>query len=224
MGYYINLKEISIDAFREKLIKADLLPSRILLKTNLEQRFELFKQHNVSNLLELQQFLKKATNTEPLVRSGLVPEEYLKVLLREINSLQPKPCKIEEFTMLNQATVQKLTDMGIRTTLQLFDQVCKASTRKALTENTGIPEDELKLLASLTDLNRVRWVGATFAQMLYKCGYTSAKVLATANYETLHSQINRLNKDSQFFKGAIGLHDMKLCVEAASDVSGEMEI
>lgn len=223
MGYYINFKEISIDAFREKLEKADLLPSRILLKTNLEQRFELFKQHGVSNLFELQQFLKKATNTEPLVHSGLVPEEYLKVLLREINSLQPKPCKIEEFTMLNRATVQKLSDMGIRTTLQLFDHVCKASARKVLAENTGIPEDELKLLASLSDLNRVRWVGAAFAQMLYKCGYTSAKVLAKANYETLHSQINSLNKERPVFKGAIGLHDMKLCVEAASEVSCEIE-
>ncbi len=224
MGYYINFKEISIDEFRDKLKEADLLPSRVLLKTNLVERFEFFKQHGVSNLLELQQFLKKASNTELLVLSGVVPEEYLKVLLREINSLQPKPCKIEEFTMLDKTSIQKLSDLGIRTTLQLFDQVCKASARKALAENTGIPEDELKLLASLTDLNRVRWVGATFAQMLYKCDYTSAKVLATANYETLHSQINRLNKDSQFFKGAIGLHDIKLCVEAASDVSGEMEI
>jgi hypothetical protein len=224
MGYYINFKEISIEEFRDKLKKADLLPSRVLLKTDLEQRFELFKQHGVRNLLELQQFLKKTTNTELLARSGLVTEDYLNVLLREINSMQPKPCKIIEFTMLNKATVQKLSDMGIHTTLQLFDYICKASARKALAENKGIPEDELKLLASLTDLNRVRWVGATFAQMLYKCGYTSAKVLARANYETLHSQINRLNKESQFFKGAIGLHDMKLCVEAASDVSGEMEI
>ncbi|HBL75733.1 MAG: hypothetical protein A2W90_17325 [Bacteroidetes bacterium GWF2_42_66] len=223
MGYYPDFKSISLDEFQSKLAAADLLPSRRLLKEKLPERFDCFRQMGIRNVYELQQTLKKKGKTEEFVRTGIFDENYLVVLLREINSMQPKPGKIEEFRGLSPETVSILEKSGVRTTAQLFDRVKTVSARKELAQKTGIPEDEILLLARLTDLNRVRWVGATFARMLYDSGYYSASDLARADYNQLHQQINQLNKEQNLFKGAIGLHDMKLCVEAASEVSSEIE-
>lgn len=224
MGYYINFEKILLDEFCVKLKKADLLPSRNVLKNNIDFYFGLFKKYEINNLLELLQFLKKTSNIEQLVTFEHVNADYLKILLREINSLQPKACKITEFTMLNADTHKKLLAVGINTTLQFFEYACTDELRTMISKKTGINIDEINLLASLTDLNRVRWVGATFAQMLYKCGYTSANLLAKADYKLLHIKINDLNKTHNVFKGSIGLHDMKLCVEAAAEVSCEIEL
>ncbi len=223
MGYHPDFKLISLDEFQSKLAAADLLPSRRLLKEKLSERFLRFRNAGIGNLYELQQTLKKKGKIEEFVGTGIFDENYLVVLLREINSMQPKPCKIEEFKDVSPDMLASLVKEGIRTTVQLFDRVKTVSTRKELAQKTGIPETEILLLTSLTDLNRVRWVGATFACMLYDSGYRSASDLARADYQQLHQQVNQLNKEQKLFKGAIGLHDMKLCVEAAREVSEEIE-
>ncbi|MDX9883958.1 MAG: DUF4332 domain-containing protein [Prolixibacteraceae bacterium] len=223
MGYYIDFKSLSIDDFQSKLAAADLLPSRCLLKEKLTERFDCFRQKEIRNVYELQQTLKKKSKIEEFARTGIFDENYLIVLLREINSMQPKPCKIEEFRGISPETVACLAKSGVLTTAQLFDRVKTVLARKELSQEAGIPETEILLLAHLADLNRIRWVGATFARMLYDSGYCSASDLAWADYNQLHHQINQLNKKQNLFKGAIGLHDMKLCVEAAGEVSSEIE-
>ena len=58
MGYYINLEKISIDNYKEILITANLLPSRIILKNNIEDNFKLIKKQKITNLQELFDTLK----------------------------------------------------------------------------------------------------------------------------------------------------------------------
>jgi len=223
MGYYTDLASISIDNYRSKLEKADLLPSRVILKERLEERFNYFKSIGIKNVFELQKLLKKKEKLAELSKVDCFSEDYLVILLREINSIQPKPNKISEFIGISPETVSKLEMIGIKDTVKLFDIVLTPESRKELTVKTNISEAEIFELTKLTDLSRIKWVGATFARMLYNVGIDTVEKASKADYEDLHQKINQINRAKNFYKGQIGLHDIKLFVDAAKEVSLEVE-
>jgi len=223
MGYYTDLATISIDDYQAKLESADLLPSRMLLKERLAERFGYFKSIGIRNVLDLQKLLKKKEKLAELTKVDGFSEDFLVVLLREINSIQPKPNKLNEFFGISSETVSKLEKNGIKDTLKLFDHVLTPQSRKKLAAETNIPEAEILELAKLTDLSRIKWVGATFARMLYEVGVDTAEKASKTDYVELHQKIFQLNKEKNFYKGQIGLHDMKLFVDAAREVSFEIQ-
>jgi hypothetical protein len=49
MGYYIDLKNISLDAYKEILKSADLLPSRMVLKENIDAIFDAIHTQKIEN-------------------------------------------------------------------------------------------------------------------------------------------------------------------------------
>ncbi|HUM89625.1 MAG TPA: hypothetical protein PKV50_08840, partial [Prolixibacteraceae bacterium] len=112
MGYYTDLATISIDDYQAKLESADLLPSRMLLKERLAERFGYFKSIGIRNVLDLQKLLKKKEKLAELTKVDGFSEDFLVVLLREINSIQPKPNKISEFIGISPETVSKLEKTG----------------------------------------------------------------------------------------------------------------
>ncbi len=223
MGYYTDLATISIDDYQAKLESADLLPSRMLLKERLAERFGYFKSIGIRNVLDLQKLLKKKEKLAELTKVDGFSEDFLVVLLREINSIQPKPNKLNEFFGISSETVSKLEKNGIKDTLKLFDHVLTPQSRKKLAAETNIPEAEILELAKLTDLSRIKWVGATFARMLYEVGVDTAEKASKTDYVELHQKIFQLNKEKNFYKGQIGLHDIKLFVDAAREVSFEIQ-
>jgi hypothetical protein len=223
MGYYIDLASISIDDYRSKLESADLLPGRVILKVSLEERFNYLKSIGIKNVLELQKILKKKEKLAELSKVDCFSEDYLVILLREINSFQPKPNKISEFIGISPETVSKLEKVGIKDTVKLFDNVLTPNSRKNLAAKTNISDAEILELTKLTDLSRIKWVGATFARMLFDVGIDTAEKATKANYEELHQKINQINREKNFYKGQIGLHDIKLFVDAAKEVTLEIE-
>lgn len=53
MGYYVDLKSISIDQYKNILKAADLLPSWKILGNNIEENLDAVKKLNIRNLYEL---------------------------------------------------------------------------------------------------------------------------------------------------------------------------
>jgi len=219
MGYYIDLKAISIDDYKVILKTADLLPSRMVLKENIDVVFNILKTHNLETVEDLQNALKNNKKVQDFSKSTRIPEDYLKILVREINSSHPKPNLIKDFPGIAPDVAQKLEKAGIKNTLQLFDRVLSPQSRADLSRQTGIEMDQILKLTRLTDLSRIRWVNHTFAVVLLEAGYDSAEKVARADYRVLHQSVKELNENKNFYKGTIGLHDIKLCVEAAQDVS-----
>jgi hypothetical protein len=223
MGYYTDLASISIDNYQVRLELADLLPGRMLLKERLAERFGYLRSIGVRNVLDLQKLLKKKEKLIELAKVDGFTEDYLVVLLREINSIQPKPNKISEFMGISPETVSKLEKIGIKDTVKLFDRVLTPESRKELAAKININEAEILELTKLTDLSRIKWVGATFARMLYEVGIDTTEKASKADYVELHQRIFKLNKEKNFYKGQIGLHDIKLFVDAANEVSIEIQ-
>lgn len=223
MGYYIDLEKISIAKYKETLKLAYLPPSRMILKDCLDERFHYFKSIGIENVQELMQTLKKKDSFTELSKVDCLSGEYLKILLRELNSTLPKPNKIKEFVGISTDTVSKLESIGIKNTVKLFDKVKNYKCRKELADSTGISDSDILELTKLTDLSRIKWVGVTFARMLYELGFDTVEKASKAEYIDLHTKINQINKERNIYKGQIGLNDIKIFVNAAKEVPLEIE-
>lgn len=223
MGYYINLKNISIDEYKEILKVSDLLPSRLILKDNIDSNFDLIKNQKVQNVDELLNMLKNKKKLQDFSKKSGIQEDYLKILIREVNSYRQSPNKIKDFPSITDDVVLKLENIGIKNALQLFDKILTSKSRVEISKQTGIDENEILKITKLTDLSRVRWVNHTFAYVLLEANYDTVEKVANADYNELYEILKQLNEERKLYKGHIGLHDMKLCVEAAKDVSLDIE-
>ncbi|MBK8806441.1 MAG: DUF4332 domain-containing protein [Bacteroidales bacterium] len=223
MGYYIDLEKITLDDYKQKLEHAYLPPSRMILKEKLDERFACFKNLGINNVKQLILLLKKKDNLAELSKIDCFSTDYLTILLRELNSTLPKPSKISEFSGISSDTVSKLETVGIKNTENLYCKVITKPDRQKLAQQTGLHEDIILELTKLTDLSRIKWVGVTFARMLYDLGVDTVEKASKADVEELHKRINQLNKENSIYKGAIGLNDIKIVVNAAKEIPLEIE-
>ena len=223
MGYYINLSRISLEQYIIKLKTGYLPPSRKLLLDDIENLFQRIKNQGIENVEELRIALKTKKKLEEFSVKNRLPLEYLVILIREINSSIPKPNKIKDFPDISPEVIEKLELIGVKHTLQLYERVRTSFNRKKLVADTGISYEVILRLTNLTDLSRVRWVNHTFAFMLYEAGYKTVKELADANAIELHKAIKDLNNEREFFKGNIGLNDIRICINAAKEVPQDIK-
>lgn len=223
MGYYIDLKGISIDKYKDILKASDLLPSRLILKDNIDSNFDLIKNQKVQNVDELLNMSKNKKKLQDFSRQSGLQDDYLTILIREIKSYRQNLNKIKDFPSIADVTFLKLENIGIKNTLQLFDKILTSKSRKELSKQTGIDKNEILKITKLTDLSRIRWVNHTFAFVLLEANYDTVEKVANADYKELYEIVKQLNEKRKLYKGHIGLHDMKLCVEAAKDVSLDIE-
>lgn len=222
MGYYIDLATITLDTYKEKLRNAYLPPSRAILKERLDERFAHFAKAGITNLKELQQTLKKKDKFDSLSKENSFKGDYLVILLREINSTLPKPNKISDFIGITAETAAKLEKAGVKDTQKLYDKVKTPQSRNELAKITGITPEIILELTKLTDLSRIKWVGATFARMLYDIEVDTVEKACSIDPNTLYEKINQINNDRNYYKGQIGLNDMRIFVNAAKEVPQEI--
>ena len=223
MGYYIDFEKLSINDYRLKLESAYLPPSRILLKEKLEERFTYFKTLGISNVKDLMQLLKKKDTFSQLSKQDLFADDYLTILLRELNSTLPKPNKLAEFVSISPETINILEKAGITNTEKLYNKVKTKSDRENLSQATGVDLKDILTLTKLSDLSRIKWVGVTYAQMLYDLGVDTVEKVVSSDPNDLHERINRMIKDRNLFKGKIGLNDVKILIASAAELAQDIE-
>ena len=223
MAYYIDLEKVSLKEYKYKLHTAYLPPSRMILKESIDERFSYFENLGIANVKQLFVFLKKKGNIQELEKLDIFSGNYLTILLRELNSTLPKPNKIADFIGVSQDSITKLAKINVNTTEQLFNKVLTKDQRLKLSEETGIDINEILELTVLTDLSRIKWVGATFARMLYQAGMESVEKISLADPIELHTNLQKLNNERKIFKGQIGLNDIRILVNAAKDVTFDIK-
>jgi hypothetical protein len=223
MGYYIDLKKVSLEDYKSKLAKAYLPPSRMMLRERLDERFDCFTRIGIRNVHELLQTLKKKSCFSELSEIECLAGNYLTILLRELNSTLPKPNKLSEFVGISAEAVKQLEKMGLKDTFKLYDKIKTPADRKQLAMDIGVNEDEILRLTKLTDLSRIKWVGVSFARMLYDVGIDTVERAANANDIDLHQKINQINKEINAYRGSIGLNDIRIFIDAAKEVPQEID-
>ena len=223
MAYYIDLKTITLDKYKEVLKTADLIPSWKILEEDIDKNLDVIKKYNIENLDELLiAFKDKDKIQEFSIQSGLT-EDYLTVLKRVVSGYRQKPNRIKDFTCITGDTVHKLEKSGIKNTFKLYEKVLTPEKRNELSRNTGIDTSEIMMLTKLTDLSRIRWVNHTFAYVLMESGYDTAEKVSNANYQELYETVKKLNKKRELYNAHIGARDMRMCIEFAKDLDFEIE-
>ncbi len=223
MGYYIDLKSISIDKYKEILKTTELIPSWKILERDIDKNLDIIKKYNIQNLDELLIALKDKDKVQKFSKQSGLQEDYLAVLKRVVNGYRQKPNRIKDFTCIAENTVVKLEKAGIKNTLKLYDMILTDEKREAVSNKTGVSKDEIMKLSKLTDLSRIRWVNHTFAYVLLEAGYDTAEKVANADYQELYEVVKQLNEERKIYNAHIGARDMKMVVEAAQDLKFEIE-
>jgi len=223
MSYYVNLAAISLARFKELLNSTDLVPSRMVLRGNIDRNFHSLSELNIHNAEELMKALGSKKKLHLTSVKADIDEEYLTILLRELKGYRKKPISIKDFPGLPGGLAEKLESLGLKKAHQLYDQVLTRELRASLAQKASVSHDDLLRLTRMVDLSRVRWVNHTFAYMLEQTIYNSAEKVAYADPEALCDAVKVVNTEQKIFKGQIGLRDIKRCIDSAKELSFEVE-
>ena len=141
-----------------------------------------------------------------------LPVEYLTVLRREVNSYQPKPIRLQDFSGVDPEVVQELDQIGIKNTKQLFPHILSRQDRLEFAQQHQIAYQDIVELTKLTDVARLKWVGPKFARLLLESGYDTVRKVANSDYAELYLTLNQVNEERALYKGKFGIEDIKLWV------------
>ena len=213
--YSIDLRHIALEDYKRILEIIDLTPSRKMIIEDIESRLSILKNHNINNLEELLRRIAKDNQMKSFARETGLPEEYLILLKREINSYSPKPVSIRDFPFVEEKVIIELEKAGITNSKSFYEKAKSKKGRMELSQETGLSYEIILEITQLVDLVRVRWVGATFSKMIYDAGVRSPRELMSANAIELHERLMKINQANKYTKGRFSVNDTQLCINFA---------
>jgi len=219
MAYYIDAEKMSLDDVQKRITETDLVPSRCSLLENIDGIFITLREHGCTNLADLRKKLKNSKNIPALSKETGISTTYLTLLRREIESYFPKTYPIGSFDWLQKSERDKLESSGLHNSLVLYEALNTSDKREEVVTALGVDAAFVDAIAALVDLTRIQWISPTAARMLVSAGYKDAKMVSSADPDELCSDLERVNKEYKYFKGKIGLRDVRRLVKAASYVS-----
>jgi hypothetical protein len=176
-------------------------------------------EHGITTLAGLRDALKTSKRLDSVAQSTGLDTKYLTLLRREIESYFPKPVALSAFDWLPAGDIARLESHGIDDTAMFFARAGDPQGRAALADYTGVGSGTLDSLARYSDLSRVQWVSPTTARWLVEATCESATDLAACDADELSDALVRVNQDDRFFKGRIGLRDIRRLIQSAGYVA-----
>jgi len=215
--YYPDLKTITLNQFKERLITIRLLSSQQLLLDDIDERFSCLVQHGITNLEQLQRAIKTKSDVQAFAALTGLPFEYLVVLRRQVNGIRPKPIDLKDFPGVNMVVIHKLEKIGIRNTAQLFPYVLTPQDRTEFSDRNQIPPADLLQLTKLTDVARLKWAGPIFARLLVASEYDTVEKILNANVEELYHALVQTNAAKGIYNGKFKPEDLETWVDTVRD-------
>lgn len=212
MGYLINLSKVSIFRYKHILENQNLLPGRKILHQNIVSNFDAIKSCNINNLSELIFALSTAQKINSFSEKSGLSKDYLTILKREINSIQPKAVLLKGFSGLEEKTFQALADAGIKTSRDYYE-IFEAENNKI--KQIIQCQDKAQELFCLCNLVRINGVGAVAAKSFYDAGYKSVYDIANAVAEDMLIKVSKINDVKHYYKAKLGVKDMQFCIDFA---------
>jgi len=219
MNYYLDAEKISLEELQKRIEETDLVPSRSSILENIKDNFTVLKKNGYVTFADLRRDLKNSKNIPSISKKTGISSEYLTLLRREIESYFPKAFPIRSFDWLPKKEIEKLEKQGYKNTTLLFDVLNSSKKRQEISTDLGIETQIIDTLSYLVNLTRIQWISPVAARMLVSAGYNDAKSVAKANAEIMCNELDEVNKGNNFFKGKIGLRDIKRLIRAASYIS-----
>lgn len=214
--YYLDEHSIDLSALQKRLQSTDLIPSQAPLLDGIAAKMSSIRKTGVRTAADLRSALRTAKSLASLSENSGVDAEYLKLLKRALNGFFPKPRPLEDIDWLDQETVVSLKKAGVKNTQHLFEETADGAA--GLAKRTGTRQKTLSAFAEIADLCRIQWVSPTFARVLVAAGFKNAAAVAAADPAGLFDAICAANEKAKFYKGKVGLRDVKRLTAAAAYV------
>jgi hypothetical protein len=216
--YYINLMEFSLERFKHILESEEGLPARQILKEDLDARFNVLASMGIRNLSDLTGALSTKRKLQAFSQESGLSIDYLVILRREAKSYIPKPVVLREIPGVNPEDIDKLAAVGIKHSKHLFKRGQTRKEREELAAATGVSMGSLLELAKLSDLARVRGIGAAFTRLFYETGADTIEKLSRWDPEALFQKAHEVNKEKGVTKVVPPLKDFVQYVTIAKDL------
>lgn len=219
MGYHLDLSAISLSQYAERLKNTELLPSQQILKEDIDRRFAIIADQGIRDVRQLRQALKAKGDVYAFAEATGLPEAFLMVLRRELNSYTSQVRKVADFSSIGDGLKDRLAALSIHTMEQLYDRVLTPQRRAVLGGELSASGEDVLMLAKLADVSRLRYVNPAFATLLAHSAYDTAALIRKADPQALHQEIVAVNGKYGFFKGRINPKDMEFLIREAENVS-----
>ena len=214
--YSIDPAMISLEEFRKLTAGRNMLPGRVSLQEDMEERFDVLKRSGIENLEDLLRLLGSKSKIEAYAdRTGL-SIDYLVLLKREAGSYLARPFPLSNFPGIPYEYVEILKSRGIKNTKDLYEQVQTDQQQARLAESSGIPVYRLKELFTLCDLSRITGVGGIFARVVYEAGIRSTVEFAQTELSTQLSSYRAVIEKYGYAAGKLGDEDISYGINYAN--------
>ena len=218
--YQIKLENYSLEKFKKNLKSREMIPSRAILKVDIDGRFAKLEKQNLSNLKELTDRLKTKTKIETFSKGTGLSVEYLTLLNREAKSYNPKPTRIDKYAGIEKKYIKRLEAVGIKNTRHILNEAGEKDKRKELTEKTGIPIEALNEIVCLSDLSRAYGIGPAFARMIYDMGIKTIQEFVEKTAE----DFIKIYEEQTKKKADFGTNEIQFSIELAKDLDILVEL
>lgn len=198
----------SITDIKKRVLESDLVPSRLSLLESIDENINQLELCGYGNPEYLREELKSKKRLESVSKKTGISIDYLKLFKRELEGYFPKKIKLTEFIYADEGTVEKCISDGLKDSLLFYERY----------KSEKIEDEDLKKLFYQVQLTRIQWVSPMAAEMFIFAGYLTPKDIEVADPEKFCEDVKEVNSRLQFFKGNIGLRDMKRVVHSAKYV------
>lgn len=213
MPYHIDDQSADLSSLQARLEDTDLIPSQLPLRDGLNKKMAVLRGAGIESVADLRAALKNSSSLVSLSERSRVDPDYLKLLKRTVNGFFPKPRSLGEVDWLGNDSIAALHKAGIRNTKQLFEAA--EADRAAFAREVGADPEDISELSTVSDLCRIQWVSPSFARVLMAAGMNDAAAVAKADPQVLYAAIADANEGAKFYKGKVGLRDVRRLVTAA---------
>jgi hypothetical protein len=208
LSYMPDLSEISLDEFKKELKTGRLLPSRKPLLGDIDTKFSILKKTSISNAENLRDILKSGSKLKQLIKETGIPEDYFKLLKREVNNLLPTPVKFSDIPNISEKIVKKLSSLKIADAENLFSYVKDNDSRKNFEKESGLSKEEVLWLTKIVDVSRIKWVGPKLARLIVDTKYDTVEKLAKAKPTDVLDELNSAKQKHKAYDGPLGINDI----------------
>ncbi len=221
--YHIDLEDFELEKFRKKLETGELLPGRRILKEKIAQRFQTLESKGIKNLKDLWEALKTKRRVERFSEETGLPQDYLVILRREVNSYMPKPANLKDIPGVNPQHIERLAAVGVKHTKHLFERARSRDDRIELSRLANVPGDDLLELVRLSDLVRIGGVGPVFARIIFDAGIDTLEKLSSSAPDKLFEELLAINRQKQYTRADFTVKDVQHCINMARQLPKAIE-
>ena len=214
MAYGFDLSGVTLTRFRGVIETGYLIPSMLLLRDDIDRRFEAVSSQGFASVADLGREIANQKKADAFAARTGIDGVYVTALRRLIASYKPKPRKLDEFPDISPETLMALEQQGIRTSKTLFDYL-EAEDPSSVRAQLHLSEQDEQLIRSLIEVTQLRYVSPLFATAMVKSGHDSIPAVARSERGAFVKALVAVNEEHDIYKGNIGDTDVQFLIDDA---------